>query len=282
LGAGAYDDVPGCHRDIDGDQQGLFQHHPGCSMPPDQSFISAVSGENNFTGDITDTLRCLMQVGQVGCGFEQPFGSIQLALQRSQMDGDPNFGFLRPDAFLGIVMLTNEDDCSVPPDSLLFDLAQQSVSDPLGGNGSYRCNEFGHLCNGVAPPHNPPANPLTLTNCTSNENGPLISVGGFSTFLKGLKDEPSRIFVAAVAGNTTPYVVGSWTTQTTNGFEIQPHIQHSCMGGEHGDVWADPGVRILQLLKSFGSNAAITSICTDNMANDLRLIASAMVGKMSP
>ena len=32
-----------------------------------------------------------------------------------------NEGFLRPDAFLAIVAMTNEDDCSAPPDSDLFE-----------------------------------------------------------------------------------------------------------------------------------------------------------------
>ena len=62
-------------------------------------------------------------------------------------------GFLRPDAFLAVAFITNEDDCSAPPDTTLFDLRRRrraARSVPF----IFRCNEFGHLCGGVAPPRN--------------------------------------------------------------------------------------------------------------------------------
>ena len=39
-----------------------------------------------------------------------------------------NAGFLRRNATLAIVLITNEDDCSAPPDSALFDSSSQLVS----------------------------------------------------------------------------------------------------------------------------------------------------------
>ena len=107
-------------------------------------------------------------------------------------DGAPppaqNVGFLRDDAELAIVLLTNEDDCSAPPDTTLYSLngAQQNVANPLGPIANYRCNQFGHLCTDptsaaptalIAPPLKPPtdaqgtttAPTLNLTNCESND-----------------------------------------------------------------------------------------------------------------
>jgi hypothetical protein len=236
----------------------------------------------NYAGNLTDVFSCMTNIGQSGCGFEHQFESIRVALQRAENPSDPdNGGFLRPEAFLGIVMLTNEDDCSVPAPSQLFDPGQQTLADPRGGLNSYRCNEFGHLCNGGAPPHTPPATPVALDNCTSNEDGPLVSVEGFASFLKGLKTDPSRIFIAALAGAPTPYVVGGHTFMLGNGAsEVQPLIQHSCSASA-GD-YADPGVRIAQLLRSFGPNAVFESICADDFMPAMQNIGNAMVGMMAP
>jgi hypothetical protein len=84
----------------------------------------------------------------------------------------PNVGFLRPDAELAIILLTNEDDCSALPTTTLYSLngGPQSLKNALGPVANYRCNQFGHLCrdaNGSTspdivlsqPPLNPPAAP---------------------------------------------------------------------------------------------------------------------------
>ena len=57
-----------------------------------------------------------------------------------------NAGFLRPEAYLGIVILTNEDDCSAPATRQLYSLngGQQNIANPLGPIANYRCNQFGH------------------------------------------------------------------------------------------------------------------------------------------
>ena len=66
-----------------------------------------------------------------GCGFESHLESVRAAL--GDETGDPahgipvrpvpanNVGFLRDDAFLAVISITNEGECSVPPDSVLFD-----------------------------------------------------------------------------------------------------------------------------------------------------------------
>jgi hypothetical protein len=58
---------------------------------------------------------------------------------------------LRPDAYLAIVMLTNEDDCSEVPGTTFFDVASNTnVASLLGPPVNFRCNEFGHLCKDAA------------------------------------------------------------------------------------------------------------------------------------
>ncbi|AKU99468.1 putative lipoprotein [Labilithrix luteola] len=57
------------------------------------------------------TFSCLAEVGTSGPSIEMPLESLKLALNDRVADGT-NAGFLRPDALLAVVILTDEDDCS--------------------------------------------------------------------------------------------------------------------------------------------------------------------------
>src|SRR5205814_6970206 len=106
------------------------------------------------------------------CGFEHQIASPARALGANLggwKGGSPmeNNGFLRDEAFLAVILLTDEDDCSAPVDSDLFDTKQNSLSDPYGPLASFRCNEFGHLCGGSRPPRSKADN---LQDCHSAED----------------------------------------------------------------------------------------------------------------
>jgi hypothetical protein len=95
----------------------------GCaaSLNGGATFISNVDGVANYTGDLSTLLSCMTALGDGGCGFENQLASISRALGA---DGKPapstNAGFLRPDAQLAIVVLSNEDDCSAPANTTLY------------------------------------------------------------------------------------------------------------------------------------------------------------------
>ncbi len=66
--------------------------------------------ERTDTG-VSDTFACVANVGTSGPALEMPLYATQLALGARISDGT-NAGFLREDSLLGIVILTDEDDCS--------------------------------------------------------------------------------------------------------------------------------------------------------------------------
>jgi hypothetical protein len=143
-GPGAFD-LPDRHCRYLGDQ-GMFQTKPTgiCTPPPlpaDQHFFAATPNQatKNYQGDILGALSCVALVGDQGCGFEGQLKLVRWALDPSYVPTG-NEGFLRDDAQLAVILVTNEDDCSVPDDP-----SQELMSDPLGPLWSFRCNEFGHL-----------------------------------------------------------------------------------------------------------------------------------------
>lgn len=337
MGAGNWGNVNQCGAaEHPSDDQAKLQQGPGgagsgaCSMlHMGQKFLANGDGTAaspaNFDGDIGAAVQCMASLGDSGCGFESQMKSLAYALSKARDPMDPdNGGFLRSDARLAIILLTNEDDCSVADDSLLLDPGINSVTDPtgLGALQSYRCNEFGHLCGGAPPPHGydfatgtfnlatgtfrtaagPGTGGVVLNGCVSADgNGktdPLVVdpngnadpsmghlfytvpelVAGFRSF----KANPADVFMAAIAGPTTDvdgtslYRVFANENQATG--ELDPVVDHSCVqAGANGQMeYADPAVRIKQVVDGFGSNGTFYPICASDYSATTQSIAASI------
>ncbi|HXU64443.1 MAG TPA: hypothetical protein VN962_22240 [Polyangia bacterium] len=297
----------------DSGDQGQFQYQVGLAatmcnattLAQGDTFVSDVDGLTNFTDPLATVVQCVADLGASGCGFEHQLASIARALGA---DGSPpppsNANFLRPNAYLGIILLTNEDDCSAPPNTPLFSLngGKQSVTNPLGPLANYRCNQFGHLCKDpsgavIQPPLNPTASTsgtppmLTLTDCTSNDTGgtdDLTPVARFVSGVKALKEDPdNQILVAAITAPADPYTI-EWVTpvsQTPGAGELWPQIMHTCGAAGSDDLApgalqttidgssGDPGVRIAQFAHGF-TNSLVASICDPSYRNAMLAIAT--------
>jgi hypothetical protein len=251
-------------------------------LNPGQTFLQASNNQavKNYTGDIADAFTCIAALGEQGCGFEGQLKSVRWALDPNNVP-DGNQGFLRPEAYLAVILITNEDDCSVPDDSTLLDPGQTLMSDPLGPFWSFRCNEFGHLCNINGTLQPPPRGAATnLMGCVSNETatGRLTKVGDEIAFLRGLKKDANQILVAAITGPTTPYSIELMPYNATG--ENIANMVHSCV--ENTGEYADPAVRIKQWVDAFGDNPAPQSICADSFAPALSAIAQTLSAKLRP
>ncbi|HEY4393702.1 MAG TPA: hypothetical protein VGP64_06550 [Polyangia bacterium] len=280
VGAALNAAIPGCSGQGDG---GQFRYQPegmctDTTLDPGATFISNTGDDWNFStpGDaagsgVGKVFECIAQLGDGGCGFGQPLAALDRALGA---DGQPppaaNAGFLRPDATLGIVFISSEDDCSVRADSTLF-----SASSATGPLTHYRCNQAGHVCqapNGdsIAPFIAPPPGVMTadgvptvsLENCQSNEAGELTPVSKFVADIKALKPDPdNQILVSAIVGPPSPYAV-EWVASAASGGAAWPRVAPSC-GTEDADgngAFGEPGVRLTQFATSF-PDSVVSSIC---------------------
>src|SRR5262249_25630381 len=126
----------------------------GCLPPVGHPYIelNQKDGTNNLPSGQTleDTFSCMASVGDGGCGFEQQLESVHRALERSTVAADVNAGFLRDDALLAVVWVTDEDDCSAPPTSDVYSSLPSSAG--LGALTSFRCVRWGYLCDGQPVP----------------------------------------------------------------------------------------------------------------------------------
>jgi hypothetical protein len=82
-------------------------------------------------GNVAQNFGCAAEVGTGGPSYEMPLQCTKLALSDRVNDGT-NANFLRDDALLAVVILTDEDDCSRLDDNLTttLDLNGLAVDDP--------------------------------------------------------------------------------------------------------------------------------------------------------
>lgn len=201
----------------------------------------------NYSGDLRDAFARLAQLGDDGCGFEQP-----LAAMRRAFINPANAGFLRPDANLAVVIVSDEDDCSMLDPALLgFDPA-------LGPLGSFRCFEHGVACD--------PDQPRTLGDkqgCEPRAGSKLVeSIEPFVDALLMVKRDPRQVMVAGLIGDPAPVGVTLGTTS--------PALAPSCtFDGATTLERADPAVRIAAFLDGFPGRAQRTTICQRELAAPL-------------
>ena len=282
--------IAGC--DGTGGKNGIFQYtaRGACAatgLDPGATFISDIGGVRNYTGNLSDTFSCIAALGEQGCGFEQPLAALTRALGADgQPTPDEDVGFLRPDAYLAIVMIGNEDDCSVPAGSPLFDTAASFTLDsPLGPVASFRCNEFGHICDGAAPSRLAPNNDInatrTYSSCQPSDGaGLMLNVAETAARIKALKPDPAQVLVAAITGPPSPYTVHWKTPLLSDEPGPWPEITHSCTASDGS--FADPSIRTTAFVNEFGANGLLLPICEDDFAPALHRIADKIIGFTKP
>jgi hypothetical protein len=273
--------IAGC--DANGGKNGVFQYaaRGGCqatNLDAGATYISDVDGVKNYTGNLEDVFACIAPLGESGCRFRHPLAAAARALGA---DGQPppaeNQGFLRKEGFLFVFVVTNQDDCSAPVGSGLFDTrSNRTLTSTLGPPSTFRCNEFGHLCNGQKPPRVPPSGHasdiVSLDECVSAEHqGMLTPVATITDELRSVKLYPDeQLLVGAISGPSSPYFV-HWTSASGGPL---PSVSAACIASDTSS--ATPAIRINQWVQSFGDNGVVMSACSDNFGPAFDRLATIM------
>jgi hypothetical protein len=218
---------------------GELQISAKCDQPAGGvSFIQQIGSTLNVSSPIEQVVGCAVRnIGEDGCGFEQPLEAMRAAL-----DG-ANPKFLRPEAALAVIILSNEDDCSAQSTSL-YDPADQT----LGSYSSYRCFRYGVLCDGVQPP----LAPTVLSNCTPAKSWLHPVKTRYADFLVQLKPEG---WVSLLVLAAPPTAIVEVITDVTG----DPQVRPTC--NRQTRLTAQPAFRLGQLADQLGAYGAFASIC---------------------
>jgi hypothetical protein len=195
----------------------------------------------NFTGDIGKVFGCLAtNLGTSGCGLEHQLQAFQWAFDAVDHPTTQVANFIRPDAFLGLVFLTDEDDCSgyrydtqsnAPVQNGMFMSTLPGLS---GESASLRCSTRAFTCSGRNLTVTPPGYPTTgafhdlFKNCQPRTDfcdasvdtsqptscNPLADYVDIANSIKAVKNDDSKILVAGIFGypkkgdmDTAPFII---------------------------------------------------------------------------
>lgn len=239
-----------------GEEGQLLVGQPTCA-PSDRFIRDVTDGAGgrvtNYPGTIDEAFACNALLGFTGCGFEQPLAALELALDPATVE---NAGFLGEGHGLVIVILMDEDDCSAAD----TDLYNTSEDEPLGYLTSFRCFEFGVVCD--------PDQPRALgdkLDCVPRTGSYLVDPLEIAA---GVRDgrTPGLVAVHVIAGDLAPVAVGS-----SPDMPEQEVLVPSCFSARGR---ADPAIRLDAFARSFGPHGDFTSICAPDFVPAMRRVAA--------
>ncbi|MCP4444236.1 MAG: hypothetical protein GY811_02675 [Myxococcales bacterium] len=252
-----------------GDDGALQPGNSSCNGPADAYVTDGYDSEGlhvtNYSGSLDEAVACMASLGVNGCGFEQPLAAMQRGLESLVADGT----FVRDDAHLAVVILTDEDDCSAS-DANIFDTdpVHDAIDSALGPLSSFRCSEFGLQCDG-APLGRTPG---TYTDCEPLAAGSpyLVHPDDYVSYLTGLKGSSSDVTVAVIAGDPTG------ATVTADNFGAR--LENSCSSASGG---AQPAHRLAYFAEQFPTHL-VTSICNPDLGDAMSNAGIAMREGLTP
>lgn len=212
----------------------------------------------NYSGDLATVFSNMARLGTTGCGFEQHLESAFRALQPGK-----NPGFYREGAFLAIIFITDEDDCSAEGPTL-FGEPNADLMSMLGPRTSFRCWEFGVQCDNDPSPRSFGRR----TGCRPRTSPYMKSIDPYIQYFRNLKDDPKKVIVAGIIGNVDDQQsssVGPDPDTPTN-----PALEASCTSTAGN---AAPGHRLKAFLDAFPERNTTTTICNDNLSDAMTQIA---------
>jgi hypothetical protein len=217
---------------------------------------------------IAAEFSCMAELGSNGCSVEQQLESMWKAFAPSTdhsfsrgsggqgLPAGLNAGFLRPEAILAVILVSDEEDCSSP------DSSAQAI---YGSLDLLQIN----------------------AQCASNAAA-LHPVARYINGLKSLKADAfkDRIIFGGIVGVPRANVTrGLSLDQILALREMQVNViggtQRPSCTATGGAGTATPARRMVQVAQAFGEDGIITSICEDDYGAALDAIIAKIAGKLS-
>jgi hypothetical protein len=184
---------------------------------------------------------CLATLGTRGCGLERQLDAARTAVVDRTRPGECNDGFLRDDAVLAVVVLSDEEDCSFEDDRI--------AGAPVGELGSY----------GLRCAYNPgmmkPARRLVEEIRSSRPNPDAVVF----LMVVGVPVGPACEGMGNDIGRCLDEPAMRYEADPTNPSELRPACTHPAGWGS-----ATPGRRFVEAAQGLGNRAAVRSICNED------------------
>ncbi len=226
--------------------------------------------------------QCVALVGDSGCGVEGQFEGMKRAL-----DGHnpANAGFLRPSSLLAVVMITDEDDCSVSPSGRAENNpATMSCATP-DANAAAGCFNLDYRCIARDVVCDEPLNtPGLKRHCAERPTSYLSSVAGYAAFLRALRPTTRLVFggmwstPGLQSGGTFSVVYPAGAAMTSPGLNRSIGSDATCVSASDATIVGRPQIRLSALAAQLPGSVE-ASVCDsarygDALASIARTITS--------
>ncbi len=206
---------------------------------------------------LADRFACVARLGIDGCNFEQPLEAIKRALDPAL---NTNPGFLIDDRHLAVIIVSDEDDCSVANDKMVDEANSAILS-------SFLCFEHGVVCDGDQPrdlgaKRNCQPRP-GVNSQEANRSKFMTDVDEYVSFLFGLKANPGLIIVSTITATEA-------NVSVVENSKIE--LDEQCNTPGIGKAF--PAIRLRHFANQFPSRNTTTSICQAELAGALQQIGT--------
>jgi hypothetical protein len=282
--------------------------------PRPRPWLENIEGKTNLpdadgdgTPDYTtvQAFQCFGPQGLAGCGFEAHLESMYKALLRSEKEDEPQYGFVRSNAILSVVIVTDEVDCSYNSDYgsifLPADMGGNEVFwepeptgvTPTGFPSSAVCWNAGVACTG---------GPGAYDEChaenydldgnvgAADDAAVLHPLSRYIGFMEDLEDQKrdftpnAEVLVALIAGVPAGYETEQAELVYADATGQEQHDFGIGAGCVNGELHARPPVRERELAEAFevGGQRNVYSICANDFAPALDSIADSIRDQLRP
>jgi len=255
---------------------------PECDIPMPPLYQVYEAGKAPSPDEVAKSFRCVSRLGVRGCPYEQQLEAmwkavapsdgadplVHVFLNGSKGHGNPsgaNQGFVRDNAVLAIIHVTDEEDCSIKQEGKALFEETPAADTRFGMAVNLRCGLHGE------------------------KEGLLWPETRYVEGLRSLKpDNPDRVIFAAIVGIPVE-AIGKPIDEILARPDMQFQVasdnailpEPSCRRRNNNKrEEAYPPRRFLKVAKAFGEEAVIHSICTDDFAPALDRIIDRIADKL--
>ena len=220
-----------------------------------------------FAGEVT----CVARTGTGGCGFEQQLEAVLKAVPPSTSATSflmgtvghadrENAGFLRSDSVLAVVVVTDENDCSVS-DPELFDPSSARYT----GDLNLRCFNYP----AAVHPISRYVDGLRALRTTAPDRFVFAAITGIPT---DLVPDPARVDYDAVLSDAR-------MVETVDVASMSGALVPACSVPGRGVAF--PGRRFVQLAQALGSSqSTVGSICSADFGSGVQSVLSKISARL--
>lgn len=269
--------------------------------PRPRPWLERAAGMANVEVDPAEAFACAAPQGIAGCGFEAPLESMYKAFLRAENGDEEQYGFLRDEALLVVVIVTDEADCSYNNEYQSIFLPSNEGGDPVfwsdpeaSSPTSAVCWNAGVACTGAGTYDECHAENKDTNGNTgvSDDQAVMLPVARYVDYLQSLEDakrqlDPAQeVLVAVIGGVPIGYEQGvpavyqdSMDPQEQGDYGIGP----AC-GSAAEPTRAVPAVREREVAEAFvtGEGRNLWSVCEPAYDGALAGVAAMIIEHVAP